>query len=152
MSSAQPTSVSEYRLAPLVMARFVGAYLVLLALVLLGTTIAAVTFELSLDVLVALLGLGILGLIGLSWWLRSKLVVVRLTSSGYRIKMVRAAGVAEAPWSDVEDAVAAAPRGIECVVLRLRDGRSTTIPVELVAADKDDLARDIRDRLRGAAR
>lgn len=152
MSSAQPTSVSEYRLAPMVMARFVGSYLIVLALVLLGTTVAAVALELSMDLLVAVLGLGILGLIGLSWWLRSKLVVVRLTTAGYRVRMVRAAGVVEARWSEVEDAVAASPRGIECVVLRLRDGRSTTIPVELVAGDKDDFARDIRDHLRGAAR
>ncbi|MCX6398502.1 MAG: hypothetical protein NTX33_01045 [Propionibacteriales bacterium] len=152
MSSAQPTSVSEYRLAPVVKARLVGAYLIVLALVLLGTTVAAVVFELSLDLLVALLGLGVLGLIGLGWWLNSKLVVVRLTTAGYRTRMVRAAGVSEARWSEVEDAVAASPRGIECLVLRLRDGRSTTIPVELVAGDKDDFARDVRDHLRGAAR
>jgi len=33
-------------------------------------------------------------------------------------------------------------------VLRLRDGRSTTIPVQLVAGDKDDFARDVRTHLR----
>ena len=45
-----------------------------------------------------------------------------------------------------------APKGIECIILRLRDGRTTTIPVQLIAADKDDLARDIRAHLERAAR
>ena len=139
--------MSDYRLAPPVMARFVGAYLVLLAV-----TVAAVALDLDADLLVLVLGLGVLGLIGLAWWLRSRLVVVRLTEAGYQVRMIRAAGVSEARWSEVEDAVAAAPRDIECLVLRLRDGRSTTIPVQLVAADKDDLARDVRAHLDRATR
>ncbi|WP_157538526.1 MULTISPECIES: hypothetical protein [unclassified Nocardioides] len=152
MSSPQEPSVSDYRLAPPVMARFVGAYLVLLAVVLLAVTVAAVALDLDADLLVLVLGLGVLGLIGLAWWLRSRLVVVRLTEAGYQVRMIRAAGVSEARWSEVEDAVAAAPRDIECLVLRLRDGRSTTIPVQLVAADKDDLARDVRAHLDRATR
>ncbi len=152
MSSPHAPSVTDYRLAPTVMARFVGAYLVLLALVLLATTAAAVALDLNADLLVLVLGVGVLGLIGLAWWLRTRLAVVRLTDSGYQVRMVRAAGVSEARWSEVEDAVAASPRGIECLVLRLRDGRSTTIPVELVAGDKDDFARDVRDHLKRSAR
>lgn len=152
MSSAQPSPATDYRLAPPVMARFVGAYLVLLAVVLLGTTAAAATLDLNPDLLVVVLGVGLLGLIGLAWWLRTHLVVLRLTATGYRVRMIRVAGVTEARWSDVEDAVAATPRDVQCVVLRLRDGRTTTIPVELVGADKDDLARDIREHLRRAAR
>lgn len=145
-------SVSDYRLAPTVMARFVGAYLVLLAVVLLGTTAAAVALDLTADLLVVVLAVGVLGLIALAWWLRSKLVVVRLTDTGYQVRLVRAAGVTEARWNEVEDAVAAAPSDIECLVLRLKDGRSTTIPVQLVAGDKDDFARDVRDHLKRAHR
>lgn len=152
MSSPHAPSVTDYRLAPPVMARLVGAYLVVLALVLLAVTVAAVALDLNADLLVVVLALGVLGLIGLAWWLRSRLVVVRLTEAGYQVRMIRVAGVTEARWSEVEDAVAASPRDIECLVLRLRDGRSTTIPVQLVAADKDDLARDVRDHLRRASR
>ena len=152
MSSAQPSPTSEYRLAPPVMARFVGAYLMVLAIVLLATTAAASTLDWNLDVLVVVLGLGLLGLIALAWWMRSKLVVLQLTVTGYRTRMIRAAGVTEARWSEVEDEIATTPRGIECIVLRLRDGRTTTIPVQLIAADKDDLARDIRGCLERAAR
>lgn len=147
-----PADASEYRLSPLVFARIVGAYLVVFALLLLAGTALTGALGWSADLLVVLLGVGLLGLIGLAWWLRSRLVVVRLTASGYRVRMVSAAGVTEARWPEVEDAVAAAPRGVECVVLRLRDGRTTTIPVALLAADKDDFARDVRARLRASAR
>ncbi|MDN5746155.1 MAG: hypothetical protein L0H31_13685, partial [Nocardioidaceae bacterium] len=135
------------RLAPPIMARFVGAYLIVLAVVLLATTALAVAADLSADLLVAVLGLGLLGLIGLAWWLRTRRVV-RLTDIGYEVSMMRAAGVTEARWSQVEDAIAAAPKGIECLVLRLRDGGSTTIPVQLVAGDKDAFAREVRAHLR----
>lgn len=150
--SAQRAEVSEYRLAPPVMARFVGSYLVLLAVLLLACTALVAVLEWNADLLVLVLGLGLLGLIAMAWWLRSRLVVVRLTEAGYQLRMIRAAGVSEARWSEVEDAVAASPRGIECVVLRLRDGRSSTIPVQLVAADKDDFARDVRRHLNRASR
>ncbi|GAA3550806.1 hypothetical protein [Nocardioides daeguensis] len=151
MSSAQPNRVTDYRLAPPVAARFVGAYLVLLALVLLAITAVVAAADLNADLLVLVLGLGVLGLIALGWWLRTRLVVVRLTEAGYRVRMIRAVGASEARWTEVEDAVAAAPSGIECLVLRLRDGRSTTIPVQLVAGDKDDFARDVRAHLQRAA-
>ncbi|WP_145724070.1 MULTISPECIES: hypothetical protein [unclassified Nocardioides] len=151
MSNPMAPSVSDYRLAPPVMARFVGAYLVLLAVVLLGTTALAAALDWSADVLVVVLAVGLLGLIALAWWLRAGLVLVRLTDAGYQVRLIRSAGVTEARWSEVEDAVAAAPSDVDCLVLRLRDGRSTTIPVELVAGDKDDFARDVREHLKRAA-
>jgi hypothetical protein len=144
-------SVADYRIARPVMVRLVGAYLVLLALVVLVVTLAVVLADWSADVVVLVVAAGVLGLIGLAWWLRTRLAVVRLTPSGYRVRLVRAVGVAEGRWSEVEDAVAASPRDIDCVVIRLRDGRSTTIPVDLIAADKDDFARDVRRHLEAAS-
>lgn len=151
MSSADP-AVSDYRLAPVVMARFVGAYLVVFAILILVATAVVAGAGWNADLLVVLLALGILGLIGLGWWLRNRLVVVRLTPSGYQVNLIRGAGVREARWSEVEDAVAAAPRDIPCVVLRLKTGGTTTIPVQVLAADKDDFARDVHDHLKSAAR
>ena len=78
--------------------------------------------------------------------------VVRLDATGYRVSMVRGAGVKEGRWSEVEDAVTAAVRGFPCVVIRLRDGRTTTIPVQALAADPDDFARDVQERLRVGGR
>jgi hypothetical protein len=143
-----PHDVSSYRLAPLVLARLVGGYLVAFAVVLVVATVVIGLSGASPDYLVVVLAVGVVGLVALAWWLRSRLSVVTLTPTGYRTRLIRAAGVAEGRWADVEEAVAAAPRDVECLVLRRKDGRATTIPVALVAADKDDFARDVRARLR----
>ncbi len=147
MKKAEASVPVDYRLAPLVVARFVGAYLILFAVLILGSTLVVALAGLGPDLLVALLVVGLLGLVGLAWWLRVGVSVVRLSATGYRVTLVRGAGVKEARWSEVEDAVATQPDAGPCVVLRLKDGRSTTIPMQLLAADKDDFARDVRDHL-----
>lgn len=152
VSSAEASASVDYRMAPLVVARFVGAYLIAFAIIILVGTLVVAAAGLEPDLLVVLLAAGLLGLLGLAWWLRARVSVVRLTAIGYQVRMVRGAGVKDARWSDVEDAVAIQPQGVACVVLRLKDGRSTTIPVDLLAADKDDFARDVRAHLRRASR
>ncbi|MCY7395464.1 MAG: hypothetical protein LH468_04780 [Nocardioides sp.] len=142
----------DYRLAPLVTARFVGLALVLLALVMFAGTAVVAVADLPPDLLVVLLVLGVVGVFGLGWWLRSRAYVVRCGPEGYRIGLVRGAGVKQARWTEVEDAVAATPRGVLAVVLRLRDGRTTTIPVGLLSIDKDDFVRELQGYLqRGQA-
>ena len=84
---------------------------------------------------------------GTGFALTRRAYVVRLGEEGYRVRMIRGAGVTEARWKDVEDAVTTSPHGIACVVLRLKDGRTTTIPVSALAADRDDFVRDLRDHL-----
>lgn len=142
-----PTSSPEpvvYRLAPLVTARFVGLGLVLLAIVMFaGTAVVALT-GLPPDVLVVVLVLGLVAVFALGWWLRSRAYVVECRPESYRIGLVRGAGVREERWKAVEDAVVSSNRGIPTVVLRLRDGRTTTIPVGLLAIDKDDFVRDLQ--------
>jgi hypothetical protein len=145
-------AASDYRLAPLLIARFVGLYLVLLAVVVFAATIVVAAADLPTIVLVVLLLLGLTGLFAMAWVLRSRVTVVHLDEAGYRVAMVRGAGVKEARWADVEEAVTATPRGFPCVVIRLRDGGMTTIPVQALAGDPDDFARDVRDRLRAGGR
>lgn len=139
--------VSDYRLAPLLVARIVGVYLVALALSMFAATAVMAAADLPADLLVVLLVVGVLGLFGAGWWLRSRAYVVRFGPDGYRVRMVRGAGVTEADWAAVKDVVTASPRGIACLVLRLRDGRATTIPVEALAVDREQLVRDVRERL-----
>src|SRR3712207_7406326 len=52
--------------------------------------------------------------------------LVHLDDAGYRVRLLRGAGVRAARWRDVEDVVTATVHGHDCVVLRLRDGRTTT--------------------------
>lgn len=140
--------VIEHRLAPLVMARFVGLGLVLLAVVMFAGTALVAVLGLPPDLLVLLLVAGLVAIFTLGWWLRSRAYVVRLRPEGYRVGLVRGAGVREERWRAVEDAVAAETRGIPVVVLRLRDGRATTIPVGLLAVDKDQFVRQLQGYLR----
>ena len=63
---------------------------------------------------------------------------------------MRGAGVNEARWTAVEDAVTATRHDVPCVVLRLRDGRTTTIPVGVLAVDKEQFVRELQERLQSA--
>ncbi len=73
--------------------------------------------------------------------------VVRLDDAGYRVRHVRGAGVREARWTDVEDVTASTLGGQRCVLLRLRDGRTTTIPVDVLAGSRDAFVRDLQEHL-----
>ena len=53
----------------------------------------------------------------------------------------------EAEWKQVEDVAAATVAGERCVVLRLRDGRTTTVPVGVLAARTEDFVDDLRAHL-----
>ena len=143
-----PTEMSDYRLSRPFVARLVGGYLVLFAVVVfVATAVVALTQVLPPDFLVVLLVVGLLGLVGLASWLRARAFVVRMDAGGYEVRMVRGAGVKQARWSEVEDVVTATPHDIPCVVLRLRDGRTTTIPVPALDVDREQFVRDLQQRL-----
>lgn len=142
-----PSPSTAYRLHPSLVARGVGLALVGLALVMFVGTAVVVAADLPADVLVVLLGLGVAGVFVLGWLLRARAYVVRCDQVGYRVRLVRGAGVTQARWKDVEDAVTTSPRGVPCVVLRLRDGRTTTIPVQLLAMDREQFVRELQDHL-----
>jgi len=137
-----------YRLAPQVAARLLGAGLVVVAVVLLLSTVVVALLPVPGVVLPLLVVLALGGLALAAWWLRSRAWVLRLDQTGYSVRLVRGAGVSDARWDEVEEAAAELPQGRPCLVLRLRDGRTTTLPVEAVAGDREQLARDVRDHLR----
>ena len=88
---------SDYRLAPLLIARFVGLYLVVLAVVVFAGTAVVAAADLPTVSLVVLLVAGLVGLFVLAWWLRSRVTVVHLDATATGSSMVRGAGVKEAP-------------------------------------------------------
>jgi hypothetical protein len=79
--------------------------------------------------------------------LTRRATVVRLDETGYTVRLVRGAGVRTGRWKDVEDVVARTIEGARCVVLRRRDGRTTTIPVGILAAPADEFVRDLQQHL-----
>lgn len=138
---------SDYRLSPALGARLVGLLLVALAVLLFTTTALVALADLTPDLLVVLAASGVVSVFALGYFLTRRAYVVRFDAEGYRVRMIRGAGVTEAAWKDVADAATGSPRGIPCVVITLRDGRTTTIPVGALAVDREQFVRDLQQHL-----
>lgn len=151
-STPNPDEPSVHRLAPAFTARLVGLAFLLLALTMFAVTAVVLAVGWPPDLIVAVLVLGLLVVFAGAGWLRSRAYVVRLDAEGYSVRLVRGAGVKDGRWSEVAEAVAARPRDVPCLVLKRTDGTTTSIPVGLLATDKDDFAREVGTRLSAAHR
>ncbi|WP_426242990.1 hypothetical protein [Nocardioides sp. LHG3406-4] len=141
--------MSDYRFAPALAARLMGLTLVGLAVLVLAGTMTALFLDLPSIVLLVLVVLVLLVLALTARRLRGREFAVRFTDEGYQVRHIRGVGVQAARWKDVEDAVTATPHGSPCVVLRLRNGTTSTIPVEALDVDREQFVRDVQARLRG---
>ncbi len=138
---------SDYRLSPAFGARLVGLLVVGLAVLVFVATGVVAVLNLHTVVLVPVALAGVAVILALGAQLR-RTPVVSLDDAGYRVRLIRGAGVRQARWAEVEDAVTATARNLPCVVLRLTDGRTTTVPVEALDADRDTFVRDLRSHLK----
>lgn len=146
------SDTSDYRPAPALLARLFGAALAVVGVVVFATTLVVALLDLHTVVVLVVAGACLLLVAGLAAAASRVGAVLRLTPEGYVVRLVRGAGATRARWSEVEDAVTARVADADCVVLRLKDGRSTTVPVGVLAADRDVVVRDVRDRLKAARR
>ena len=136
----------DYRLSPAMTARVLGLALVALAGLVLVATLVALVLQLPASVMVVTAVVGLVLLAGAAYWLR-RVVVVHLDEAGYRVRLVRGVGTPSARWVDVREAVTAPVAGETCVVLRLRDGGSTTIPLSALEVEPDRFFRELREHL-----
>jgi hypothetical protein len=141
---------TTYRLAPALGIRLVGRSLVTLALVVVVATVvgALVGAGWAAAGTVAAVGAALVGV--WAWYLLRRAWAVRLTPQRYEVRLLGGIGVGTAPWSQVDEVVAASPDGRPCLVLRLRDGRMTRLPMAAVAGNADAFAHDVRRRVRDA--
>ena len=138
---------SDYRLSASLTVRILGAALVAAGLLvgLVAALAAALDWSAVVTLVVAVTlwaGVAVLALL-----LLRLAPVVRLDDVGYRVRWVRGAGVREGRWNEVEDVVASTVGGARCVVLRHRDGRTTTIPVDMLSAPVESFVEDLRAHL-----
>src|SRR5207244_2267001 len=115
MSEVSPEmspEVSQYRFAPTVSARIVGALLVVLALLLAAATLVVALASLPILVLAAAAVVGVAAVFGVGHLLTRRVAVVRLGTTGYRVRLVRGAGVTEAAWTEVREVTTATPQGV----------------------------------------
>jgi hypothetical protein len=139
----------DYGLAPQLRARLMGTFLAAIGVSLLVMTVVVVAFSLPGDVLSGLVILVVVGIFTLGFLLGRRWFVVRLDEVGYEVRFVRGAGTKAARWVDVEDLATTYLGEEECVVIRLRDGRTTTIPVNLIEGDREEFVAELRARLNG---
>lgn len=138
----------DYRLNPIFGVRLFGGALVALAVLMFASTAIVAITGVNADVLVLVLVLGVAATFTFGWWLRNRATVLHVDAEGYRVRLVRGAGVKAAAWSEVEDAATASPRDIPVVVLQLTGGRTTTLPVQALAIDREEFVRELQRRLR----
>lgn len=142
-----PQDVTEYRLAPAVRMQMLGSALLLPGAVVVLVAAAVLAFDLPSVVMAVTMVAAVVVLVGFGLVAVRRWPVVVLDDKGYRLRVLRSAGVRQAAWRDVEDLVTATLRGHDCAVLRLRDGRTTTIPVRLLDAEPDAFVRDLSAHL-----
>lgn len=138
---------SEYRLSRPLVARLMGIFLAAVGLLVFAFAAAVGLFRLPVGILSAGVAVAVFGVFAGGFLLNRRAVVVGLDDLGYRVRFVRGAGVKRGRWKDVEDVVATIIAGERCVVLRLRDGRATTVPVGLLDVDADAFVRDLQQHL-----
>lgn len=124
-----------------------GMTLLGLGILLLLVSLAVALLRLPPDIIVAFAVLAVVTIFGLGFLVVRRWFVVRVDDTGYQVRFVRGAGVRSGRWADVEDVQTQTLAGARCVVLRLRDGRRTTVPVDLIEGDREEFVRELQRRL-----
>lgn len=137
---------SDYRFAGPLRLRALGVLVALVGVVVLLAVVVVAAADLSALVLLVTAVVLLLAAGACAGWLQ-RAVVVRLGEGGYRVRYVRGAGVRQAAWRDVEDVAAVTVGGARCLQLRLRDGRSTVVPVGVLAAPPEAFVADLQQHL-----
>jgi hypothetical protein len=138
---------SSYRFSTPFVVRLLGTALVALGTLVVLLVLLAVLLSLPRAVLFVVLGLALGAAVALAVAATRRPVVVAFDEVGYRIRLVRGAGVRQAEWRHVEDVTTSTVAGERCVVVRLRDGRTSTVPVGALAGRTEDFVEDLRARL-----
>lgn len=142
-----PASSSDYRFATPLLVRSLGALLALLGLLLLVVGVLVSALDLPMAVLTVAVVLAVLVVVAGGLLLTRVTSLVHFDDEGYRVRWLRGAGAKQARWRDVEDVVTANVSGHDCVVLRLRDGRTTTIPVKVLDSAPTAFVEDLTAHL-----
>lgn len=139
--------VTSYPFSAAFVIRLTGIGIIGVGLALLVVVGLVALFSLPGAVVTVGVVLAVLAVLSLGLWARQRAVVVRFDETGYRVRYVRGVGVNAARWREVEDVTAAIVAGDRCVVLRLRDGRATTVPVGILAVRDEDFVHELQEHL-----
>jgi hypothetical protein len=147
-------TTTTYRLAPALAVRLVGRSLLTLAVVVAATSVVGALTGAGWVPAGVVTAVGLVLAGGWAWYLLRRAWAVRLTTEGYAVRLLGGIGATRASWVQVQEVLAevveVSPGGTPCLLVRLRDGRATRLPVAAIAGDADAFALDVRRRLRDA--
>jgi hypothetical protein len=137
----------DVALAAALRARLLGTGLVAIGtVVVLGVLVTGLA-SLPTAFVAGLVVLAVLGVLALGLLVGVRHWVLRIDEHGYRVRALRSAQARSARWTDVLDLQATTVAGHRCVVLRLRDGRTTTLPVDVLEGDATALTETLSSHL-----
>ena len=139
---------TDYRLSPSLTARLLGITMLGGAVLVVLATLLIAFADLHSIVLVVPVALVIAALVALMVW--SNAWVVRLTDEGFQVRRLRNVGASSGRWREVEDMVSTEVDGVSCVVLRMRDGQTTTLPLGALHVDPNVFASTVAAHLNTA--
>jgi hypothetical protein len=149
MVTVTPTNVrpsSTYRLSTAHVLRVLGPLVIALGALWMVVAITELTG--AVRGLAALLTLVVVG-VGAVALVRPPRVL-QLSADGYRVSLVRGAGVPRSSWPEVE-AVGTQPGGTgPCLVLTLKGKQTTVVPLSLLGARSLEAQREVHERLNQA--
>jgi hypothetical protein len=125
----------DFALAPALRLRLLGSGLVAIGLVVALGVLVTWVADLPSVFVSGLVVLGAVGVVALGLLVGLRRWVLRLDETGYRVRVLRTAQARSARWTDVLDLQTATVSGTRCLVLRLRDGRTTALPVDAIEGD-----------------
>lgn len=138
---------TDYRFSTALLLRSLGAVLALVGALVLVAGVLVAVLDLPSAVLTTAVVAAVVVVVAAGFLATRVTSLVRFDEAGYQVRWLRGAGVKQARWREVEDAVTATVSGHDCVVLRLRDGRTTTIPVRVLDVAPVTFIEELRARL-----
>ncbi len=143
----EPRPATAYAFDRALLVRAMGTLLLVAGVTVFVVAVLTVVASVSGLVLTVVVVLVTLVVLTGAVWLGRMRTMVRFDADGYQVRVLRGAGVKQARWRDVEDVVTTTAAGQDCVVLRLRDGRTTTIPLGVLEGSRQAFIDDLRARL-----
>lgn len=147
---SQELSPKTYALTPALRARLMGYSLAAIALLLVAATLIVAALHVNTAVMLVIVVLVPVAIGVLAGLFSKRFYVLRIDDIGYQTRFIGGVGAKQARWVEVLDLGVMTLEGDRCIQFRLRNGQRTTIAVDVLQTDPDELVREFQRRLRSA--
>lgn len=142
----------DYRLAPALAARILGVSFAALALLVFLATflVAALGGSFVWVALLAAVGLVVTGVT--AYVVTKRIAVLHVDDAGYRVRLIRGAGVRTATWDQVKEIAEVSGDDGRFLLFKLADGARTSVPFAALAASPAEVTKAVRRAVKTARR